>query len=834
MFNIRDFIEFNAKGRADCPVCTLDKGAGGLTLSIKERPINPESKETEPPPPYFQCFRGCTYKQIMDAVGYKPERKVTKTQYKAAKASTGKRYTDTEITEGIATLLRLDSEARKWLEARGISSEIAQWARLTETGYRSAGKRTRAIGIPYPTGIPGEFYLKKRIAPWDDLLKQNPKYVPWSQKGIPATVLLTHNPAKAEETWICEGEWDAILLGWAVKQTGDEIAVACFSCGCSTVPPKAQLDLLPGQIKIFYDRNDKPNRAGKIPGDEGALKLAKALGGRGAIAAVPMPDDCQVKGWDVSDALNLGYSVQVFKDAARKARIPQDISNNKLEQRGKWNRDLIAHAPDYIPFLVPDLLTEDELFLLAAGPRAGKSLMAMSLAKAVAEGGFFLGRPCTQGTSIYVKCEDSDAKIKERQIKQGWDKDLPVFWLDEFKLSELESLIDLIERLDPRLIVLDTLSRVKTHGISESSAEMSQILEPLQVVAKRYGVCILLVHHTSKISIDNASQVDIFETIRGSSAIRAVCRGAFVLAANDREYRLVCENGWGRYDLKVVLDANTLTWRELGTWYRESDIPQKTVIIEALRKIGPASIQELHRETGIFPNSLYKQLDRLIAAPNANEKVLKTGAKRRYKYQLALLDTIGQLNMLSNSENVESERDTGYYWTDPGSAKGEEIHRPVSHPIGQNPAMAPSGSTHPGKLSNRSNLNNTGEGVEPIGQLFDTIGQGPSIDHQSKMEITQPCDSYMATQKTTDPSNATGTEVLPMNDITLTVGDICEVKEGRFTGKRVQVLEVDLGGEVCVQAPSWAIARTYPPSDLRFIRRPEEKVSESGLSELAE
>ncbi|NET30483.1 MAG: AAA family ATPase [Cyanothece sp. SIO1E1] len=49
-----------------------------------------------------------------------------------------------------------------------------------------------------------------------------------------------------------------------------------------------------------------------------------------------------------------------------------------------------------------------------------------------------------------------------------------------FKLSELAHLEELAAEIDPRLIVFDTLSRIRDSSISESSSEMSQLLEPLQ------------------------------------------------------------------------------------------------------------------------------------------------------------------------------------------------------------------------------------------------------------------------------------------------------------------------------------------------------------------
>ena len=125
-----------------------------------------------------------------------------------------------------------------------------------------------------------------------------------------------------------------------------------------------------------------------------------------------------------------------------------------------------------------------------------------------------------------------------------------------------------------------------------------------------------------------------------------------VLAAGDRDYSLVVENGWGKYDLKVLLDANTLTWKLLGHWNPVVNLPQQEQIVEALKKLGGASVEELHAETGISKKSLYKQLSRLQVSETADSKVLKEGTRRFYKYRLALVDTIRQLNLGVNSENT--------------------------------------------------------------------------------------------------------------------------------------------------------------------------------------
>ncbi len=649
-FKITDHIEFDSSLRAICPSCAADGKTKKRNLAIV-----PDSDGA------YKCHRGCSPEDIRQALGQAKSKPVpTALQPKVPPKKT--QVPPQKVKADHDRLMDSDGPAKKWLSDRGIDEAIATQHKLGIVRVKVANANHWAISIPIPAAGGTTYHLKKRVEPWDEQTRALDGYQPWKQYGIPQMVWFTHLPDDAQETWLCEGEWDAMKLAALVRETDRQIAIACFTCGCSNVPAADELVKLPGKVTIFYDRNDTPLKNGTVPGDAGAEKAALAIGDRGRIGAVPMPDGCKVKGWDVSDAINKGFALDDFVSAAAHALKPDPKakSSNSLRRSLIWNDDLISNAPDYTEFLVPDLLTEDELFLFAASPRAGKSLMAMTLAKAVASGDQFLGRPCTQGTVIYVKCEDSHTKIKEREAAQGWGKGLPVAWLDDFRLSNMSELVELVEELDPRLIVLDTLSRIKDSTISESSAEMSQLLDPLQKMANKYGCCVVLVHHTGKVSTDNIDKVDIFDTIRGSSAIRAVCRGSMVLAAGDRDYRLVVENGWGKHDLKVVLDANTLTWKQLGKWSPPVNMSQQDQILDALKKMESASVEQLHDETGIAKKSLYEQLSRLVNKDAEGPQVVKEGSKRKYTYRLAIFNTIQQLNSVLNSENSDGQSDRGY------------------------------------------------------------------------------------------------------------------------------------------------------------------------------
>lgn len=640
-FDIRDHVEFDAKGRAECPSCLQD-GKTGKNLSVT---LSGEHEGA------YKCFRGCTSNQIREAIGAKRPTTIAPPATAPAPPPKSVVLSPQKVKAATEKLLTQSTHGLKWLNDRGITTEMIEHYRLGVVRAK-VGDSTRgngfthlpAIAISIPNHDRTSYFHKKRVRPWVPKDQQPDGYQAWSQYGIPAMAFITHSPGGGtadhhpQQTWLCEGEWDAITLGWAVKhhpELSKNTMVACFTCGAGNFNEQCRLPLL-GTITTFYDRD--------APGAKGAQKFQQQYPNITRIATVPGPQDAP-KGWDVSDALNGGYDIDAFIDAAKKAIAYEAVKKeNPLRDRLVINDDMLARAPDYTDWLVDDLLTADELFLLAASPRAGKSLLALTLTHAVAHGGKFLGRPVSQGAVIYIRCEDSDTKTKERELKQGWGEGLAVYWLDKFKLSELEQLEILVEELDVRLVVFDTLSRVRDASVSESSAEMSQLLEPVQEMCKRQRCCGLLVHHTGKISTDNAGTINVYDTIRGSSAIRATCRGTLILAADERNYRLHVENGWGKHDLQVSLDAHTLTWKLLGNWVGPNvDFSQKDRVLAYLTQVGRATIDNIAEGTNLPKRSLYEVLKRL----QADDMIEKHGERTSAVY---VRHSIQQLD-ISDAQN---------------------------------------------------------------------------------------------------------------------------------------------------------------------------------------
>ncbi len=648
-FVISEHVEFDAKGRALCPSCSPDYKNKSKTLSLV-----PGTDGA------YKCFRGCEPKDIREALG-QPKAQIIPTALTKVKPQQKVTVDEEQIKQNCLDILSLTKkvsiDALQWLENRGIGTDLIKRYRLGLTRCRVGSKMTYAVTIPIPDGK-GEFYQKKRKAPWDKEIQKHPEYKAWGQYKIPNIVYFTLKPIEAKETWLTEGQWDAIKLAELVEKHTNEVAIACFSSNCMSEPSKSELDRLPGRVTIFYDRNDKPDKKGKRPGEEGAKKIASALGDRARIANVPMPDDCKVKGWDVSDAINHGFVFESFERAATEASFVGEKYYSAFEQGLRTAKEVFDTAPDYVDWLVPDLLTSNELYCLAAEPRAGKSLFALGLAKAIASGGNFLDRPCQQGEVVYICKEDPDDKVKERLIAQQWTEEEMenVVIHNKFTLEDLPGLVQYVREKKPALIIMDTLSRVNPNSGAENSAEIVDTLAPLQNLAQQENVCVLVVHHTRKKTNLETDILDIFDSVRGSGAIRATCRGMLVVCKAKDSYRLAVENGrTAVQDLRIHLNVANLTWMLNGFWTPPTvNMTQKEIVLEWLQKHLQGTIPDISKATAIDTRYVHKILTRLLS----KKIIFKRGNQQNAMYYMKKGGQGGQVDLLSTLPNLDSDMDT--------------------------------------------------------------------------------------------------------------------------------------------------------------------------------
>jgi hypothetical protein len=178
--------------------------------------------------------------------------------------------------------------------------------------------------------------------------------------------------------------------------------------------------------------------------------------------------------------------------------------------------DLVSQ--DFPPqrFLVDGLIPAGQLVMLGGRGKAGKSWLILQLIAAVDRGQPFLGRATQHGRVLYLALEDG-----QRPRIMKWQPSPRVdigFKVDKFDSGGqgLAHIRDAIAAASYDLVVIDTLVKTLSGSADENNnTEMGAICNDLADMAHDSGACILIVHHTSKQTVENP-----FDALRGASAIR--------------------------------------------------------------------------------------------------------------------------------------------------------------------------------------------------------------------------------------------------------------------------------------------------------------------------
>ena len=174
-------------------------------------------------------------------------------------------------------------------------------------------------------------------------------------------------------------------------------------------------------------------------------------------------------------------------------------------------------------------------YLFVGAPKVGKSFFMAQLGYHVSKGIPLWNYPVTQGAVLYLALEDTEERLQKRLARMFGVEDSENFYFaveaETLNTGLEEQLEQFVERnKDARLIIIDTLQKVKEIGGDKFSyADDYQNVTRLKAFSDKYGVCILLVHHTRK--LDSS---DSFERISGTNGLLGAADGAFVMEKEKR------------------------------------------------------------------------------------------------------------------------------------------------------------------------------------------------------------------------------------------------------------------------------------------------------------
>ncbi len=276
-------------------------------------------------------------------------------------------------------------------------------------------------------------------------------------------------------------------------------------------------------------------------------------------------------------------------------------------------------------WIVPDLLPEG-LTLLAAKPKLGKSWLALGLALAVASGGTALGRLAVErGAVLYLALEDSPKRLRQRLQQLLGDEAAPpalevaTEWprLDADGLPLIESWLQ--GHPNARLVILDTLAKIRGAKSVGSYAEDYASLEAVQALAQRAGVAILVVHHTGK-----EHREDALDEVNATQGLNGVADNILVLRRQrgKLEASLI---GDGRelngVELALRFDAATGAWSITEPPEEEAKTPERTEVLRVLKASAePMSTAQIAEAISKPASTVNRLLTRMAQAGEIRRK----------------------------------------------------------------------------------------------------------------------------------------------------------------------------------------------------------------------
>lgn len=180
------------------------------------------------------------------------------------------------------------------------------------------------------------------------------------------------------------------------------------------------------------------------------------------------------------------------------------------------------------------------------------------------------------------------------------------------------------EHPDVRLIIIDTLQKVREIGGDRYSyASDYEIVTRLKTFSDKYGICLLVVHHTRKMEAE-----DSFDMISGTNGLLGAADGAFIMQKKRRTDNTALLDIVGRDqpDQELTLEFNRercvgVPRSRNGTWKLPPD-----PLLEAVAKM----LSPEQPEWSGTPTELLERLPGVSIQANILTRKLNVSADRLY------------------------------------------------------------------------------------------------------------------------------------------------------------------------------------------------------------
>ena len=225
--------------------------------------------------------------------------------------------------------------------------------------------------------------------------------------------------------------------------------------------------------------------------------------------------------------------------------------------------ELLHHQFPPIKWVVPGYIAPG-LTILAGSPKMGKSWLILGIACALGVGGCVFSEVWVDPTEVlYLALEDTERRLKERLLRMQAQPSelihLRVRWPSGQKALET---LDYWMMAHPktRAVFVDTLQRVSGVEDNNNYSETYTAVNGLKQIADKYGIAVVVVHHTSK-----TVRSDFLHSVMGSVGLTGAA-DTIIAVERQRGQNIGIMRVTGRDvdEVEIALRFDS----DIGTWVR--------------------------------------------------------------------------------------------------------------------------------------------------------------------------------------------------------------------------------------------------------------------------
>ena len=197
------------------------------------------------------------------------------------------------------------------------------------------------------------------------------------------------------------------------------------------------------------------------------------------------------------------------------------------------NADTLLYEPLEKPSFVVDGLIPTGLILFCGSQKIGKSWLMLKLCLCVSQGIPLWDMPTREGDVLYLCLEDTFCRIQDRLFRLTDEASGRLhFAVASDKLSDglIVQLEDYLKEFpDSRLIVIDTLQKIRTASKDNAYASDYGDISLIKDFADRHSLAVIVVHHIRK-----QNDSDVFNKVSGTTGLTGSADATFVLQQESR------------------------------------------------------------------------------------------------------------------------------------------------------------------------------------------------------------------------------------------------------------------------------------------------------------